>query len=170
MLHGHGERMRNRCRTMNSFIDNPIRQHRLNSNGSSESSRTRSHSLCECYPKPRESRSGSDTHITMGCIHATESRSNLTMNKYGNFPIRPAIEAYDLMTLDRSNFNYNENCNNNFNQNQNNNGGGCRRAGRGYMGQKKNEILMIGDVDRRQPNRARRCPGMFDVRVSVLSV
>ena len=43
--------------------------------------RTRSHSLCECYPKPQKSRSGSDTHITMGCIHATES--NLIKNKAG---------------------------------------------------------------------------------------
>merc|ERR1712142_261395 len=77
MLHGNGERMRNRCRTMNSFHVNPVRQHRLNSNGSNESSRTRSHSLCECYPKPQKSRSGSDTHITMGCIHATESNFEL---------------------------------------------------------------------------------------------
>lgn len=151
--------MRDRRRTMNSFNDNFVRTSRLDSNGSIEQHRLRSHSLCECFPNQERSQTGSSCHISWRCVHAVPSTSNFIRTKTGILPMPRMLEAYDLITLN----NYNHNNNINLNQNQNNNDG-CRRAGRGYLRKKA-----MGEGDwRRPPNRARRCPGVYDVRVSVL--
>lgn len=153
------ERIQNRRRTMNSFQEHPMRQHRLDSNGSTERNR-RSRSLCECFPNRQRSQTGNETHISWRCVHVVKSNAKFIKTKAGNVPTRPVIEAYNLMTV-----NFNENYNNNLNQNQNNTEG-YRRAGRGYL---RRQNQGIGDAERRRPVPARRCQGMYDVRVSVLA-
>jgi len=162
------ERLQNRRRTMNSFQEHPMRQHRLDSNGSTEPNRRppRSRSLCECFPNRQRSQTGNEMHISWRCVHVVKSNAKFIKTKagqVGNVPTRPIIEAYNLMTVNQCHFN--QNYNNNLNQNQNNTEG-IRRAGRGYL---RRQNQGIGDAERRRPVPARRCPGMYDVRVSVLS-